>query len=118
MDALWCVPTAIPIHFHSALLRIQALRVCKVMAVLACSMGWLKGLVVCSAGLDAGDETKPATSISCPVKGRSRHLLVDIIVVGICGVIANQQNRLNSLWFGDSANMNKLALETALAMAV
>ena len=30
----------------------------------------------------------------------------------------NQQNRLNSLWFGDSANMNKLALETALAMAV
>jgi phage/plasmid-like protein (TIGR03299 family) len=30
----------------------------------------------------------------------------------------NPQNRLNSLWFGDSANMNKLALETALAMAV
>jgi len=30
----------------------------------------------------------------------------------------NQQNRLNSLWFGDSANMNKHALETALAMAV
>jgi phage/plasmid-like protein (TIGR03299 family) len=30
----------------------------------------------------------------------------------------NQQNRLNSLWFGDSANMNRLALETALAMAV
>jgi phage/plasmid-like protein (TIGR03299 family) len=27
-------------------------------------------------------------------------------------------NRLNSLWFGDSANMNKHALETALAMAV
>jgi phage/plasmid-like protein (TIGR03299 family) len=30
----------------------------------------------------------------------------------------NQQNRLNSLWFGDSANMNKHALETALSMAV
>jgi phage/plasmid-like protein (TIGR03299 family) len=30
----------------------------------------------------------------------------------------NQQNRLNSLWFGDSANVNKHALETALAMAV
>lgn len=30
----------------------------------------------------------------------------------------NPQNRLNSLWFGDSANMNKHALETALAMAV
>jgi len=30
----------------------------------------------------------------------------------------NQQNRLNSLWFGDSANVNRLALETALAMAV
>ena len=29
----------------------------------------------------------------------------------------NQQNRLNSLWFGESANMNRLALETALAMA-
>ncbi len=29
----------------------------------------------------------------------------------------NQQNRLNSLWFGDSANINRLALETALAMA-
>jgi phage/plasmid-like protein (TIGR03299 family) len=27
-------------------------------------------------------------------------------------------NRLNSLWFGDSANMNKHALETALAMVV
>lgn len=30
----------------------------------------------------------------------------------------NQQNRLNSLWFGDSANANRFALETALAMAV
>jgi len=30
----------------------------------------------------------------------------------------NQRTRLNSLWFGDSANVNKLALETALAMAV
>ena len=30
----------------------------------------------------------------------------------------NQQNRLNSLWFGDSANINRFALETALAMAV
>ena len=30
----------------------------------------------------------------------------------------NQQNRLNSLWFGDSANVNRFALETALAMAV
>lgn len=30
----------------------------------------------------------------------------------------NQQNRLNSLWFGDSANVNKFALETALTMAV
>jgi phage/plasmid-like protein (TIGR03299 family) len=30
----------------------------------------------------------------------------------------NQQNRLNSLWYGDSANMNKHALETALSMAV
>jgi phage/plasmid-like protein (TIGR03299 family) len=30
----------------------------------------------------------------------------------------NQQNRLNSLWFGDSANMNKHALETALTMVV
>ena len=30
----------------------------------------------------------------------------------------NQQNRLNSLWYGDSAKMNKFALETALAMAV
>lgn len=29
----------------------------------------------------------------------------------------NPQNRLNSLWFGDSANVNRLALETALAMA-
>jgi DNA gyrase/topoisomerase IV subunit A len=29
----------------------------------------------------------------------------------------NQQNRLNSLWFGDSANVNRFALETALAMA-
>ena len=28
------------------------------------------------------------------------------------------QGRLNSLWFGESANMNRLALETALAMAV
>ena len=30
----------------------------------------------------------------------------------------SESNRLNSLWFGDSANMNKHALETALAMAV
>ena len=30
----------------------------------------------------------------------------------------NQQNRLNSLWFGDSANVNRFALETALTMAV
>jgi phage/plasmid-like protein (TIGR03299 family) len=30
----------------------------------------------------------------------------------------NQQNRLNSLWFGDSANVNRFALDTALAMAV
>ena len=30
----------------------------------------------------------------------------------------NESNRLNSLWFGDSANMNKHALETALAMVV
>ena len=30
----------------------------------------------------------------------------------------NESNRLNSLWFGDSANMNKHALETALTMAV
>jgi hypothetical protein len=30
----------------------------------------------------------------------------------------NQQNRLNSLWFGDSANVNRFALETALATAV
>jgi phage/plasmid-like protein (TIGR03299 family) len=30
----------------------------------------------------------------------------------------NQQNRLNSLWFGDSAKVNRFALETALAMAV
>ena len=30
----------------------------------------------------------------------------------------NQQNRLNSLWFGDSAAMNKHALSTALTMAV
>lgn len=29
----------------------------------------------------------------------------------------NQQNRLNSLWFGDSANMNRFALETAMTMA-
>lgn len=30
----------------------------------------------------------------------------------------NQQNRLNSLWFGDAAAMNRLALATALEMAV
>lgn len=30
----------------------------------------------------------------------------------------NESNRLNSLWFGNSANMNKHALETALGMAV
>jgi phage/plasmid-like protein (TIGR03299 family) len=30
----------------------------------------------------------------------------------------NQGNRLNSLWFGDSANLNRRALETALNMAV
>jgi phage/plasmid-like protein (TIGR03299 family) len=30
----------------------------------------------------------------------------------------SESNRLNSLWFGDSANVNRLALETALAMAV
>jgi phage/plasmid-like protein (TIGR03299 family) len=30
----------------------------------------------------------------------------------------SQPNRLNSLWFGDGANLNKHALETALAMAV
>jgi phage/plasmid-like protein (TIGR03299 family) len=30
----------------------------------------------------------------------------------------NQDSRLNSLWFGDSANMNRHALETALQMAV
>jgi phage/plasmid-like protein (TIGR03299 family) len=30
----------------------------------------------------------------------------------------NQETRLNSLWFGDSANLNRFALETALAMAV
>jgi hypothetical protein len=30
----------------------------------------------------------------------------------------NPQNRLNSLWFGDGAQLNKHALETALAMAV
>ena len=30
----------------------------------------------------------------------------------------NQQNRLNALWFGESANINRLALETALAMAI
>jgi phage/plasmid-like protein (TIGR03299 family) len=30
----------------------------------------------------------------------------------------NEQNRLNSLWFGDSANLNRQALEIALAMAV
>jgi phage/plasmid-like protein (TIGR03299 family) len=29
----------------------------------------------------------------------------------------NPENRLNSLWFGDGANLNKYALETALAMA-
>ena len=29
----------------------------------------------------------------------------------------SQQNRLNSLWFGESANLNRFALETALAMA-
>lgn len=29
----------------------------------------------------------------------------------------SQQNRMNSLWFGDSANVNRFALETALAMA-
>ena len=29
----------------------------------------------------------------------------------------NEQNRLNSLWFGDSANVNRFALETAMAMA-
>jgi hypothetical protein len=29
----------------------------------------------------------------------------------------SQQNRLNSLWFGESANVNRFALETALAMA-
>jgi len=30
----------------------------------------------------------------------------------------SQENRLNSLWFGDGAQLNKHALETALAMAV
>ena len=30
----------------------------------------------------------------------------------------SENNRLNSLWFGDCANVNKHALETALAMAV
>jgi phage/plasmid-like protein (TIGR03299 family) len=30
----------------------------------------------------------------------------------------NQQNRLNSLWFGDSATMNRQALAAALEMAV
>jgi phage/plasmid-like protein (TIGR03299 family) len=30
----------------------------------------------------------------------------------------SQSNRLNSLWFGDSANVNHFALETALTMAV
>jgi hypothetical protein len=30
----------------------------------------------------------------------------------------SQDNRLNSLWFGDSANINRFALETALTMAV
>lgn len=30
----------------------------------------------------------------------------------------SESNRLNSLWFGDSANVNKHALETALTMAV
>jgi phage/plasmid-like protein (TIGR03299 family) len=30
----------------------------------------------------------------------------------------NQDSRLNSLWFGDSANLNKHALQTALDMAV
>ena len=29
-----------------------------------------------------------------------------------------QDSRLNSLWFGDSANLNKHALQTALEMAV
>ena len=29
----------------------------------------------------------------------------------------SQDSRLNSLWFGDSANLNRLALETALDMA-
>jgi hypothetical protein len=29
----------------------------------------------------------------------------------------NQDNRLNSLWFGDSANLSKHALQTALEMA-
>jgi DNA-binding transcriptional MerR regulator len=30
----------------------------------------------------------------------------------------SQDNRLNSLWFGDGANLNRHALETALEMAV
>lgn len=30
----------------------------------------------------------------------------------------NESNRLNSLWFGNSANLNRYALETALTMAV
>jgi Domain of unknown function (DUF932) len=30
----------------------------------------------------------------------------------------NQGNRLNSLWFGDGANLNHAALEAALEMAV
>jgi hypothetical protein len=29
----------------------------------------------------------------------------------------SQENRLNSLWFGDGANLNRQALEVALAMA-
>lgn len=29
----------------------------------------------------------------------------------------SQQSRLDSLWFGDSANLNRHALEIALAMA-
>ena len=30
----------------------------------------------------------------------------------------SQDSRLNSLWYGDSANVNKHALQTALDMAV
>ncbi len=30
----------------------------------------------------------------------------------------NQENRMNSLWYGDGASLNRKALETALAMAV